>query len=94
MRFAFIAHFGNASGEPFEEIFRVREEHITAASLLVDTAPSIEAEYPNWLRMNEPFRAELGWTPQKSDQFRLRIKQAVLKIETICQPVLARKAGE
>jgi len=63
LSFAFIAHFGEAAGEPFEEIFRVHQEIITSAKILVDTVPGGEDEYQNWSHMNEPLRSTLGWGP-------------------------------
>jgi hypothetical protein len=93
--FAFVAHFDEAAGEPFEEIFRVRREIIACARILVDTVPSSEDEYEKWFHMNEPL-STLGWGPsvQNQDKLRLRIDKAVDDIETICRPMLAKKAGE
>jgi hypothetical protein len=95
LRFAFVAHFDEAAGELFEEIFRVRQEIIACARILVDT-PSSEDEYEKWFHMNEPLLSTLGWGPavQNQDKLRLRIDEAVDDIETICRPELAQKAGE
>jgi hypothetical protein len=95
LRFAFIAHFGEAAGDPFEELFLVHQEIITIARILVDTVPGSEDEYPNWSHMNEGLRSTLGWGPtqQNRDKLQVRIDKAVADIEAICRPVLALKAG-
>ncbi len=96
LRLAFIAHFGEPAGEPFEEIFQVHQEIITAAKILINTVPSSEGEYQNWAHMNELLWSTLGWGPtmQNRVKLQLRIDKAVEAIEAICRPVLAQKAGE
>ena len=88
LRYAFEAQFGSDSVRGFDAIAEVREAILSAASLLMETAPFAEIEgRPN----NDiiALRNTIGWGPgERPDEIDKKIESAVKTMETICRPFL------
>ncbi len=86
LRYAFAAHFGEASSEAFTAIWSVHNEIMTSASVLIqiteDNGRALSGRA-------EPLLNTLGWGfADRPDDIDRKIDKALLDIGKICRPVL------
>jgi len=90
LRYAFVAHFGEATREPFEAITSVHHDILTTASVLIQITYDDEGIGHRVDEGEEALRSKIGWgRAQRPDDIDVKIDKAVRDIENVCRPVLA-----
>ncbi|HEY1559954.1 MAG TPA: hypothetical protein VG227_03025 [Caulobacteraceae bacterium] len=85
-RYRFMAYFGEDAARPFEDLRRVHNEVVEAASRLIrgqgqTLSDQDAADHAQW-------RTTIGWGSQEQDQLAGRLEHAVRAIERICRPLI------
>ena len=90
LRYAFAAHFGDASIEPFKEIMDVHNSIITSATVLIEMIHDDDDTGASFRNSAESLLNTIGWGPAaRPDDVDRKINKAIHDLEQSCRPVLA-----
>jgi hypothetical protein len=89
LRYAFAAHFGEASIEPFKQIMEVHNTIITSATVLMDIIYDDGDTGASFRSSAEGLLNTIGWGPaERPDDIDRKISEAIHEMEKFCRPVL------
>jgi hypothetical protein len=95
LRYAFAAHFGESSSEPFAAIYSVHTEIMASASVLIQITHDDDDKGHAFERSAESLLNSIGWgRVARPDDIDRKIEKAVQDIERICRPVLTGASGK
>jgi hypothetical protein len=85
-RYRFMAYFGEGAARPFDDLRKVHNEVVEAASQLIrgqgkTLTEQDAADHAEW-------RTIIGWGPHQQDQLAERLEHAVRTIERTCRPLI------
>lgn len=83
-RYRFMAYFGEASTQPFEQMRAIHGEVMSSAQSLIrdpDERAS-DAERDRW-------KDAIGWVDEKDDALAHRLADTLAQIERVCRPLIA-----
>lgn len=85
-RHRFVALFGMAGLQPYEELFRIRNEINVSVQMLIITHR--QREQGSLPEDRRKWEATMGWGMPESDKISPRLDQVIDAIEPICKPVI------
>jgi hypothetical protein len=90
LRYAFAAHFGDASIEPFKEIMGVHNSIFTSATVLIEMVHDDDDTGASFRNSAVSLLNTIGWGPAaRPDDIDRKVDNAIHGLEQSCRPVLA-----
>lgn len=82
----FLAMFGQENAQPYDEIFKIRGDVLTASRMLISTYR--DREQGGLPTSRREWEAKIGWCDPDNDPITHRLNRAIERIEKTCRTVI------